>query len=338
MELDRKTQQKGKVKNNQTIFIVVVILIAIILSVLLTLLKGETKIEALTLDKTNVSLSIDQSDRLTVTVKPEKAQPDLIWGSSDENVVKVMDGVVMACHPGKAVVKVSVKDQNDLFAVCEYSVKDPAVDVQTVDIIEDPVVLRPGGHQQLTIKMTPENPDETILWTSTNENVARVSSRGKIEALRVGYAFIIATSEQTGAADTTSVSVEGTGVKFNGAAPNPSKATVKSSNPDKRVIKTSTAKSYKSAPAKYSKRASTSVVKSSGTKSLGYAIYRGNWPNDVNGRMEFRTSHVIDSKDPKGRVAQPGDYVVGEWSGGHLVQGVWYGANHRAKGSILIGK
>jgi len=54
--------------------------------------------------------------------------------------------------------------------------------------------------------------------------------------------------------------------------------------------------------------------------------------------MDFKSSHVIDSKDPKGRVAEPGDYVIGEWSEGHLVQGVWYGADHKAKGSILIGK
>ena len=76
----------------------------------------------------------------------------------------------------------------------------------------------------------------------------------------------------------------------------------------------------------------------SGSKNLGYATFKGSWPNDVNGRMEFKSSHVIDSKDPKGRVAEPGDYVIGEWSDGHLVQGIWYGADNQVKGSILIGK
>ena len=75
-----------------------------------------------------------------------------------------------------------------------------------------------------------------------------------------------------------------------------------------------------------------------GSKNLGYATFKGSWPNDVNGRMVFKTSHVIDSKDPKGRVAEAGDYVIGEWSDGHLVQGIWYGADNQVKGSVIIGK
>lgn len=76
----------------------------------------------------------------------------------------------------------------------------------------------------------------------------------------------------------------------------------------------------------------------SSSKNLGYATFKGSWPNDVNGRMVFNTSHVIDSKDPKGRLAEAGDYVIGEWSNGHLVQGIWYGADNQVKGSIIIGK
>jgi len=76
----------------------------------------------------------------------------------------------------------------------------------------------------------------------------------------------------------------------------------------------------------------------SGSKDLGYATFKGSWPNDVNGRMVFKTSHVIDSKDPKKRVAEAGDYVIGEWSDGHLVQGIWYGSDNQVKGSVIIGK
>ena len=76
----------------------------------------------------------------------------------------------------------------------------------------------------------------------------------------------------------------------------------------------------------------------SGSKNLGYATFKGSWPNDVNGRMIFTSSHIIDSKDPKKRVAEPGDYVIGEWADGHLVQGIWYGADNQVKGSVIIGR
>ena len=86
------------------------------------------------------------------------------------------------------------------------------------------------------------------------------------------------------------------------------------------------------------KPAATPKPASSGSKNLGYATFKGSWPNDVNGRKVFTSSHVIDSKDPKKRMAEAGDYVIGEWSDGHLVQGIWYGADNQVKGSIIIGK
>ncbi|MDO4187055.1 MAG: hypothetical protein Q4D30_11330 [Bacteroidales bacterium] len=87
---------------------------------------------------------------------------------------------------------------------------------------------------------------------------------------------------------------------------------------------------------------SSATSSSSSTKDLGYAIFRGQMkngqPGDVNGRMEFRQRHQIDSRDPKKRIAEVGDYVIGEYSEGHLVQGIWYGADNQVKGSIIIGK
>lgn len=78
--------------------------------------------------------------------------------------------------------------------------------------------------------------------------------------------------------------------------------------------------------------------KSAGAKDLGYATFKGSWPNDVNGRMIFKSAHIIDSRDSKKRTAEPGDYVIGEFADGHLVQGIWYGADNQVKGSIIIGR
>lgn len=392
MEQDRWIQEPDKKgKSNHFKFIAIVGLIAAGL-IAFALLNREPKVDTLTLDKTNASMGIDQTDRLTATVKPDEAQPILIWESSDENVVTVTDGVVLARNAGKAIVKVSVKDQQDISATCEYVVLEPEVDIETLDILEEPIILRPGGHQQLTVSYTPENQNEKILWSSTDESIARVNPRGKVEAIKVGMAHIIATSERTGIADTAAVSVEGAGLNdkvviqvnhpqtAQAQAPKPATApaakpaTAPATKPATVAAKPETAQKtvqtaapkpvpskttkpvQATAPAKTTKPVqtttpqtttasktttapkATTTSKSSGSKDFGYATYKGNWPNDVRGRMEFKSSHIIDSKDPKARVAQPGDYVVGEWSEGHLVQGIWYGADNKAKGSILIGK
>ena len=76
--------------------------------------------------------------------------------------------------------------------------------------------------------------------------------------------------------------------------------------------------------------------------NFGYATYKGRTrngkPDDTNGVLTFRSSHVIDSNDPKGRMADPGDYVIGQFSDGHLVVGTHYGADGVVKGKIIIGK
>ena len=91
---------------------------------------------------------------------------------------------------------------------------------------------------------------------------------------------------------------------------------------------------------------SASESKPTGTsrrsKDLGYATWSGRLknglPNDENGTMTFKESHLIDSRDPQKRQAEPGDYVIGEYSEGKLVQGIWYDKSNSVKGSIIIGK
>ena len=112
---------------------------------------------------------------------------------------------------------------------------------------------------------------------------------------------------------------------------------VKVEEPAVEPVKKDEPKVEKTAAPKTSPTASSSK-----SKNLGYAIFKGSLkngqPNDVNGRLIFKTSHVIDSRDPKGRVAEAGDYIIGEFSEGHLVQGIWYGSDNTVKGSIIIGK
>ena len=83
------------------------------------------------------------------------------------------------------------------------------------------------------------------------------------------------------------------------------------------------------------------AVKKVSKVSLDYGKWSGAWKNgqpNGTGTMTYTKEHLIDSRDPKKRVAQPGDYIIGEFSNGRLVQGKWYDASNNVKGSIIIGK
>lgn len=96
------------------------------------------------------------------------------------------------------------------------------------------------------------------------------------------------------------------------------------------------------AKAAAAKKTSAPAAASSGTKNLGYAVFTGKLkngqPNDTHGTMRYKQSHQIDPRDPKHRMAEAGDYVIGEWVDGKLVQGIWYDSSNTVKGSIMIGQ
>ena len=56
------------------------------------------------------------------------------------------------------------------------------------------------------------------------------------------------------------------------------------------------------------------------------------------GTLTFKQSRLIDAHDEKGRTAAPGDYIIGEWDNGHLIQGRWYDASNTLKETIVLGK
>ena len=66
---------------------------------------------------------------------------------------------------------------------------------------------------------------------------------------------------------------------------------------------------------------------STGSKNYGYAIYKGKMKNGLPhgwGRLSFNESRKIESRDPDQNIAQPGEYVEGEFNNGHLIQGTWH--------------
>ena len=56
------------------------------------------------------------------------------------------------------------------------------------------------------------------------------------------------------------------------------------------------------------------------------------------GTLTFTSARLIDRHDERGRRAEAGDYIIGEWENGHLIQGKWFDSSNNVKGSIIIGR
>lgn len=90
---------------------------------IILLRNRETTVHLLELAAENITVGIGDILRLNRTVIPHKWNSQLIWSSSDENIVKVdNDGVITALHAGSAYVTVKVKDGSDVQAQCLITV------------------------------------------------------------------------------------------------------------------------------------------------------------------------------------------------------------------------
>jgi uncharacterized repeat protein (TIGR02543 family) len=86
--------------------------------------QKEIFVSEITLNKTNSFLLIGEIETLTPAILPVDAwNKDVLWTSSDDNIVMVSNGIVTANSIGSAVIKVS-SSNGTVEATCNYIVKD----------------------------------------------------------------------------------------------------------------------------------------------------------------------------------------------------------------------
>lgn len=91
----------------------------------------EVKVEAITLDKTEISIKEGSSYSLTATITPSDAtNKTVIWSSSDESVATVINGKVTGVSEGTATITATTSDGNHT-AICKVTVTEKDVSSST---------------------------------------------------------------------------------------------------------------------------------------------------------------------------------------------------------------
>ena len=158
-----------------------------------TLVSSLTMAELLT-------LPLDGTEMLTVTVLPEDASDkSLSYSSSDSDVVIVDDeGNLTAISEGTATITVSTLDGSSISMNCEVTVVSL---IREITLDKDHLDLYAGDSEYLSAEIDPWNAaDQSLLWTSSNEKVATVDENGLITAVGNGTALITVTAADGGGA------------------------------------------------------------------------------------------------------------------------------------------
>lgn len=139
-----------------------------------------------TLDKTELTLNKGRKTSLKAVIEPEKSTDSLSWSSSNEKVAKVSsNGVVTAV--GKGTATITAKAGSGAKAVCRITVKLPATRIK---LNRTQASLNQGKKLTLKASVTPKNTTDSKKWSSSDEKVAKVSSKGVVTAVGKGTATI----------------------------------------------------------------------------------------------------------------------------------------------------
>ena len=167
------------------------------------------EVTGVSLNKTSLSLSEGESEKLTATVSPSTAiYKSVSWATNNESVAKVdQTGKVTAVSKGTATITATAKDGSGKSASCSVSVKRL---VASITLDKSSIVLYKGNNETITATVSPSTAsNKNITWSSSNTSVATVSSSGVVSGVAKGTATISATAQDgSGVSKTCQVEVK----------------------------------------------------------------------------------------------------------------------------------
>lgn len=141
------------------------------------------------LNRERVEMNVGDTFTLVATLTPSDATDTVEWGSSDEEVASVEDGLVTALKEGTARIEAKA---GATAAFCSITVKKGVVAVESIGLDKQSLELELGKSALLTATVLPENAtDKTVEWQSKNVKVATVAN-GKVTAVAEGETMVTA--------------------------------------------------------------------------------------------------------------------------------------------------
>ena len=149
-------------------------------------------LKRISLETNSVSLNKGDTVKLTVMYDPEDTTDDktVSWSSNNETVVQVdNEGNVKAVGNGTATVTAVVGDYR---ATARVTVKSP---LTGISLSETSITMKPWEYKYVTVAYTPQDTTDSrrVTWKSDDQNVATVTSQGRIYAIGNGSTLIHAT-------------------------------------------------------------------------------------------------------------------------------------------------
>ncbi|MBO5936301.1 MAG: Ig domain-containing protein, partial [Clostridia bacterium] len=151
----------------------------------------EVKPTSIKFSSKSTTIEYGETKTLKPTIKPSNAtDKSLTWTSSNPKVVKVTSaGKIKGLKAGESAVITATTNTGKL--VAKITVKVNPVTVSKITLNKTSLTLSKGKSSTLTATIKPANAtNQTLTWTSSNTKIVKVSSTGKVTAVKNGTATI----------------------------------------------------------------------------------------------------------------------------------------------------
>lgn len=170
-------------------------------------------VSSITIDgEQTLTLKVNEVATLVATVLPDNATDKTIeWTSSDNDVVEVARGRLLAHKAGDAVITATAKDGQGAKATVTVKV---IVEAESIEVSGAKHVAI-NGTVTFAATVAPENAtDKTVTWTTDNDKIATVDKNGVLTGVAEGKVVVTATTANGKTANisvyVTKVAIDGT--------------------------------------------------------------------------------------------------------------------------------
>ena len=157
-------------------------------------------VTGITLDKSQIIIPRHTSGSLIAMINPSDAEvKDVIYTTSNKDIVTITNAATgkfsTGANDGEATITCTAADGSGVYATCLVRVVNTFVNATSVTINNIPSTMDVNDEIQLNAEILPSNATlKTILWDSSNKEVATVSEDGLVTAINPGVTTITALS------------------------------------------------------------------------------------------------------------------------------------------------
>lgn len=162
------------------------------LVVALILIFSKPHVEMLTVDADSVSLWTGEDCRIRYEAYPEDHGDEITWHSSDETVATVQNGRIEAVGDGRCTITVQAENGVSADITVEVTTK---ICVEEFDVEYSELFILVDEEVAVGWCAYPEDYNEPISWSSSDETVATVSETGVVRGVSDGICTVMLESE-----------------------------------------------------------------------------------------------------------------------------------------------